>query len=584
MPFRDLSIATKQKLGFGFILLLMVGAGLFAVNRSRAISDEAEQTVALWLPRVVAISDVNLEVGELRIRQLQHATATVDSVRQAQAVAMIDLIDAINLNLDTYAVLTETAQARGLNPATERDLYARFESFWEQYLDIANQLLTLTELGAESRATSLLRGEATQVYQGMSATLANLVEANRTQAAAGAARAEETFRATTVVIIVLLAAAALLAVGIVSTLVASMAGPVRRLAGAADRMAEGDLDVYVEPSAKDELGRLTHSFNVMAASLRKAQRQTEEQAAKLQDNAAMLQQQTDMLQGKNDELASANDELATTLDQLQEMQQQLVMREKLASLGQLTAGIAHEIKNPLNFVNNFAALSIDLMQEVDEVLQESLSKPVSDVLPDLDEVLADLRTNVAKINEHGTRADRIVRGMLLHARGQPGDRQRIALNALLDEHARLAFHGMRARRPGFNVDLRTELDPAVGEVKVVPQSIGQVMLNLLTNAFHAVNERRLADDSGDYAPVVTLRSSRDDNGIRISVTDNGAGVSEANQARIFEPFFTTKGPGEGTGLGLWLSYGIVTQGHSGTLNLTSTLGEGTIFTVTLPTD
>ncbi|MEM8600939.1 MAG: ATP-binding protein [Bacteroidota bacterium] len=584
MPFRDLSIATKQKLGFGFILLLMVGAGLFAVARSRLISEEASQTAALWLPRVVAISDVNLEVSELRIRQLQHATATIDSVRQAQAIAMIDLIDAINDDLDTYAVLTETAQTRGVNPAEERALYARFEGFWEQYLDIANQLLTLTEIGAESRATSLLRGEATQVYRGMSATLADLVEANRVESAAGAVRAEETFRTTTVVIIVLLAAAALLAVGIVSTLVTSMAGPVRRLAGAADRMAEGDLDVYVEPSAKDELGRLTHSFNVMAASLRKAQRQTEEQAAKLLDNANMLEAQTAMLQGKNDELASANGELASTLDQLQEMQQQLVMREKLASLGQLTAGIAHEIKNPLNFVNNFAALSIDLMQEVDEVLEEARERPVKDVLPDLDEVLSDLRTNVAKINEHGTRADRIVRGMLLHARGQPGDRQRITLNALLDEHARLAYHGMRARTPGFNVDLQTDFDPAVGEVKVVPQSIGQVMLNLLTNAFHAVHERRQAEGTEDYAPAVTLRSARQDKKVSIAVVDNGAGISEANQARIFEPFFTTKGPGEGTGLGLWLSYGIVTQGHSGALSLTSTPGEGTTFTVTLPTD
>ncbi|MEM9997115.1 MAG: ATP-binding protein, partial [Bacteroidota bacterium] len=262
-------------------------------------------------------------------------------------------------------------------------------------------------------------------------------------------------------------------------------------------------------------------------------------------------------------------------------QQQLVMREKLASLGQLTAGIAHEIKNPLNFVNNFAALSIDLMQEVDEVLRDAQEQPVKEVLPDLDEVLADLRTNVAKINEHGTRADRIVRGMLLHARGQPGDRQRIGLNALLDEHMRLAYHGMRARTPGFNVDLQTDYDDAVGEVEVVPQSIGQVVLNLLTNAFHAVHQRQQAEGSA-YDPVVTIRTQRRADAVVLAVCDNGHGISDEHRARIFEPFFTTKGPGEGTGLGLWLSYGIVTQGHSGTLDVESVPGEGTTFTITLP--
>ena len=267
-------------------------------------------------------------------------------------------------------------------------------------------------------------------------------------------------------------------------------------------------------------------------------------------------------------------------ESLRTAQDQLVQARKMASLGQLTAGIAHEIKNPLNFVQNFARLLVDLTGELREELAERRDRPAGEVLDEVGDLLDDLTLNAGKISEHGQRADATVRSMLMHSRSNDDQRQAVDLNALVRQYAGLAYHGMRAADPHFNVDLNVDLDPAVGHVEIVPQEIGRVLINLLNNAFFATHERAEADEA--FRPAVGVQTAARDGEVEISVADNGGGIPETARARIFEPFFTTKPVGAGTGLGLSLSYEIVTAGHGGTLGIETEEGEGTTFVMALP--
>ena len=280
-------------------------------------------------------------------------------------------------------------------------------------------------------------------------------------------------------------------------------------------------------------------------------------------------------------LEAAKADIEATLDHLKTTQAQLIQAKKMASLGQLTAGIAHEIKNPLNFVNNFAALSTELADELLEELNAHPDKTVAEIRGDLDELLADLRLNTERIHEHGRRADGIVRAMMDHARGGESERRVTNVNALLDEYINLAYHGMRASTPDFNVTIERDFEEAVGEVEIVPQEIGRVFINLLNNAFYAVH-RKAASAIEAYVPTVQVRTHHTADAVEIRIEDNGPGIKQALVEKIFEPFYTTKPTGKGTGLGLSLSYDIVTQGHGGMLTVESEEGEGAAFVVCLP--
>ena len=271
------------------------------------------------------------------------------------------------------------------------------------------------------------------------------------------------------------------------------------------------------------------------------------------------------------EVARRTAELRQALEDLERAQARLVQQEKMASLGQLTAGIAHEIKNPLNFVTNFAGLSADLLDELDE----------TDDAAERAELLADLRTNAQKIEAHGARADAIVRSMMAHARSGAGAHRPVGLDALVAEHADLAWHGLRARRPHPTVALRRDLEAPGARVEADPQELGRVLINLLDNAFDAVLERASTAGPG-YVPTVTVSTRAAGDAAVVRVEDNGTGMPEAVRARVFEPFFTTKPTGAGTGLGLSLSHDVVVQGHGGSLEAESAEGEGSAFVVTLP--
>jgi PAS domain S-box-containing protein len=282
------------------------------------------------------------------------------------------------------------------------------------------------------------------------------------------------------------------------------------------------------------------------------------------------------------EIRAARDASEAALRELKAAQANLVQAEKMASLGQLTAGIAHEIKNPLNFVNNFASLSNELLVELKEIAAPALATLDEDTRAELDETMDMLTGNLDKIAEHGKRADNIVKSMLEHSRGVSGERREVDLNALIEEALNLAYHGARAHDQSFNITLEQEFDPALKPIELVPQDITRVFLNLFGNGFYAANKR--THDNGDAAfrPVLHVATHESGDAVEVKVRDNGTGIPPDIRDKLFQPFFTTKPTGEGTGLGLSISYDIVTQQHGGTIAVASELGQFTEFTIRLP--
>ncbi len=289
--------------------------------------------------------------------------------------------------------------------------------------------------------------------------------------------------------------------------------------------------------------------------------------------SVMLEESIEDLQKKSAVIEESNKTLTQTLNELKATQAQLIQSEKMASLGELTAGIAHEIQNPLNFVNNFSDVSTELVDEMNEEIDKGN-------LEDAKQIAEDLKHNLEKINHHGKRAGDIVKGMLQHSRSSSGIKEPTDINALADEYLRLAYHGLRAKDKTFNAAMKTDYDDSIGLIKIIPQDVGRVILNLITNAFYAVTERK-KQQPDNYEPVVTVSTKKVKDKIEIKVKDNGTGIPKKALDKIFQPFFTTKPTGQGTGLGLSLSYDIV-KAHGGELKVETKEGEGSEFIIQLP--
>ena len=345
----------------------------------------------------------------------------------------------------------------------------------------------------------------------------------------------------------------------------TLTDPLQRLLDGVQKVNSGDLTSKVTVVHPDEIGNITSNFNLMTESLK-------------QSKDDLMQYASTLEQKVNERTA----ELQHSLNHLKETQAQLLQSEKLASLGELTAGIAHEIQNPLNFVNNFSELSVELVNE----LQEEVNKVEIDKQL-VNELVSDITQNQEKITYHGKRASSIVKGMLEHSRTSTGIKVLTDINKLADECLRLAYHGLRAKEqpnsniPRFNSDFKTDFEADLPLSEVIPQDFGRVLLNLISNAFYAVGKRTIqeSEQQNEYKPIVILTTQSVDNQLIIKIKDNGTGMSEATKAKMFQPFFTTKPTGEGTGLGLSLAYDIITKGHSGTIECESEEGEGTTFTI-----
>jgi signal transduction histidine kinase len=324
----------------------------------------------------------------------------------------------------------------------------------------------------------------------------------------------------------------------------------------------GKLDTRVPVGLHDEIGALTKNFNQMTRVLNKAQ-------SDLTTYAQTLEKK----------VAERTAQLERSFKELEETQAQLILREKMASLGELTAGIAHEIQNPLNFVNNFSDINVELFSELKTLLaNESLSPQNRE---NIDILIEYAIQNLKKINDHGKRADAIVKGMMLHSRNNSGDKQPTDINLLAEEYLKLSYHGMRAKDQGFFAYLQTHFDETNEKIEVVPQEIGRVFLNLFNNSFYSITKKRKLV-KGSYEPTVFVGTKRTAEGVEIRVRDNGVGMNPKILNKIYQPFYTTKPAGEGIGLGLSLTYEIITKGHGGQMRVDTEEGEYAEFTITLP--
>lgn len=337
---------------------------------------------------------------------------------------------------------------------------------------------------------------------------------------------------------------------------------VRHLSDSMRGMVEGDLEVKVEMAGDDEVTDMASDLEVFRKH-------------------ALEVQRLNLVEKLATEVQAKNEALEQTLEDLRRTQQQVAQQEKLASLGALTAGIAHEIRNPLNFVNNFAVLSKELVEELREELEEASGDNGKLDRDYVEEILGDLTLNVTKVREHGVRANRIVEGMLAHSRDEAGQPESVDVNQVLDEYAKLAYHGLRATDSMFNVTIEREFDDDAGAVTAIARDLSRVFLNVITNACQAVDLRRRQEKEEGYSPKVLLRTEGRDDHVIVSVRDNGTGIPDSVVEKIFDPFFTTKSGTHGTGLGLSISYEIIKE-HGGDLHVETKEGEFTEFKIVVP--
>lgn len=525
MRFQDLKLRNKQWFGFGAVLIAMAGVSFFAIAQMNELRAEIDEINSYWLPSITMASELSQDVSNLRIRQLEEST-NADTVQEELVAQMVALIDSINANTDAYMYLVYDSTNTQRFDQERMNLYDSFDSNWDDYL-----LQTINLLNGQSAENFFLL-ETSAKYTSLTNALEQLNILNESGSAAAAARARINFNRTRSIILTALLITIAVSSLVVGALIRSLTTPIRKLEAAAKHVSQGDLNVRISVDSQDEIGNLSRSFNEMT-------------------------------------------------DSLQSAQQQLIVREKMASLGQLTAGIAHEIKNPLNFVNNFAKLTSEMAVELKEELTANRDRTVKEVIEPISEIIEDIASNSKRIVEHGARADSIVRNMLMHARRKSGERQEIAFHTFLEEHINLVEHSMRSSFPDLHVTTVKDFRAGIDTVSLIPQDVGRVFINVLSNAFYSLNERS-EREGPDFKPQISVTTRSTSKQLIVDITDNGTGIPHDIQEKIFEPFFTTKPSGEGTGLGLSLSFDIITQGHNGTMTFTSEENKSTTFSIHLP--
>ena len=348
--------------------------------------------------------------------------------------------------------------------------------------------------------------------------------------------------------------ALILALSLTALIVHSIVAPLRQVEQGMTAITRGDLDAPIPLETRDEIGAMVAALRMLRGSLIERDRLERE-------------------------IRAARDTAESALQNLKAAQANLIQAEKMASLGQLTAGIAHEIKNPLNFVNNFSSLSVELIAELNEVLKSaSLGDNVRQEVAELTGMLKD---NLEKVVQHGKRADSIVKNMLQHSREGSGEHHPADINAIVDESLNLAYHGARAEKAGFSIAFQRDLDPSVGMADVYPQEITRVLLNLISNGFYAASKRK-AEAGDGFEPMLSAATKNLGDKVEIRIRDNGTGIPDEVKEKIFNPFFTTKPSGEGTGLGLSMSHDIIVKQHGGSIDVDTELGLFTEFKIVLP--
>ena len=555
-------MSIRRRLTLSYIAIL----ALLAVNLVVYFwGDRKRQSTVEELRRAIArqilISSVQQKLSEYekQVTLLSQITADANSggASPGEIAAFNHRLEGVGEQLSQMSALSD-ADGKGMVDSFSvsfRDLSASWRIFYENFGRNQSRAITEEVMHSEPLGQKVLKELLPELQQHQTASVE-----------AASARFYDAARTTDRITVLIF----FLSVGLAATLALMVSRRLTRglavLKTGADALGEGNLAYRIPTVSTDELGDLARTFNDMGGRLHSARGE--------------LEQRQQELQVLMDRERLKSEELEQALLQLKTTQDQLLVQEKMASLGVLTAGIAHEIKNPLNFVTNFASLSVELIAEARELFEQFQQKLETADAEYMEQLMSDLNINLKKISEHGHRADSIVKGMLAHSRGGAGQFQPTNINALIEEAAGLAYHGLRAQDLNFNIGLENSYDPALPMISVVPQDISRAILNIVNNGCYATHQRALK--SPGFQPVLRCTTAKIQGGVEIRIGDNGTGIPKEVLPKIFNPFFTTKPTGSGTGLGLSLSYQIVVDQHKGTMRVETQEGEGTEFILTLP--
>ena len=540
------NISIRLRLVFLSVLLLAILAGSSALLIRELVRDSQSLAEEARLVSVVrSANSASKHFGDLKYWAIDAAVTHLARSQQAAEVAEA------GLDSDLKAI-------SAVDPAV-----AAIGGEANAMIDLARQA-ALAYSSDDSAAGNALLARAKSYIMAIDDRLDKIVERIEQQAVA---RRDLSARQADFAVKLAIASgigALALAFGFTALTVRSITVPLKQLDRGIASITEGELKFAMPPSGVPEIAAMTKTLGMLRDSLIERDRlERERQSAEF-------------------ETRTARDTAEAALHDLKAAQASLIQAEKMASLGQLTAGIAHEIKNPLNFVNNFASLSVGLLDELNAAVQPGLRSLDDGRRREVGEASDMLVGNLQRIIEHGRRADNIVKSMLAHSRSGGGDRETVDFNALVDESLNLAYHGARAQDQNFNVTIERAYGEHIAPIALVPQDVTRVLLNLYGNAFYATNKRHREINNGEYRPTLTVTTRDLGGAVEVRVRDNGGGVPPEIRDKLFQPFFTTKPTGEGTGLGLSISYEIVTKQHRGTIEVSSAAGEFTEFSVCLP--
>ena len=564
-------LKVSQRITGGFVAALglaFVGtsAGILVGNyyqdRAIAAADYASEEVSLFS---------QLQAGVLQSRthqqQLIPLTESPEDFQDEYSHILKHAETIKTVWRDSVEFIFEHEQSHGVKEDGSEEIHSFFETYdgvAETYLSKLadtvdsidfDTLDTPSEVAAVQRQLlTFTNSDLAITFDGISDDLSGIIELSNRELAESRQAADAAHRLRNRIILASMLLSSVTAILLAFVISRSINSPLAALENTAVQISENDsFELRVDITGDDEVGTVAKAFNSL---LNRAESLLCEQKLREED------------------LERANHQLLST-------QKQMIAQEKLASLGSLTAGIAHEIKNPLNFVNNFAELSVELSEELTEELDAQKEQLEPDFLAEITDIVDTLKDNVSKINHHGKRADKIVANMLQHSRNGESEWTTVDINELVAEAVNLAYHGMRAKHSEFNLDFDTDYDDTLPPISVSAQDLSRVFLNIASNACYAVYQRQL-DEGEDYRPLLKVRTRKQDQHVAIYIRDNGPGMSPDVKNKVFEQFFTTKPSGEGTGLGLSLSYNIVVDQHGGSMTAESEEGVYTDFIVTLP--
>ena len=585
MKIKNLRLSRKLILGFGFILLMMFAVNIFSIHQMIILKSEIDNFNNQWLPSALAISALNLNTADLRRNQLQYAFTRDEDTKQELAATMISTIDKINENLDRYARLkTQKGELKELLDE-EKEIYSGFATDWETYQDLSFTIFRLTRENKQDKAYDLLDGQTKVIYNSINEKLQKLLNFYENEVVAGAKNADLTFQATKKLVTSLVTITILLSILFVMLLIRWIKYPIRQLEQGAKKVAEGDLSGQLDIRSEDEIGNLTNSFNLMTKSLREAMDKSKEQADRLKMQWDVLNEtyheleiKSQSLEKQKSTIEKKNRDLRKTMEKLKSTQSQLIDSEKMASLGQLTAGIAHEINNPINYISaGINPLKRD-MADIESLYQKFMEAASNGYNPDKlndakqfsEEIesnflFTEIKSLLEGMEEGASRTKEIVMGLRNFSR-MDEDAVKVAnVNEGLDSTLMLLRNKIKNK-----ITIKKDYGE-IPPIECYPGKLNQVFMNILNNSADAIK------DEGE----IGIRTWGDNNFIYVSIKDNGIGMSENVRKKIFEPFYTTKDVGQGTGLGLSISFGIIEK-HKGTITAKSKKNEGSEFIIKLP--